>query len=197
MAAEAAGRPAHTAPSIKLTRRELLKGTGVLLGTLAVSSPLAMLAPSRAWALEMTGLSTRQGAVLLALTRRIYPHPSLDDAVYALVVKDLDKKAAADKSVQALLADGVQKLDAQAHGDWTKLPTAKQDSDVAALAGSPFFEQVRSTAVVSLYSNPLAYAHFGYGGSAGDGGYLHKGFNDLTWLPEPPAAASGPVPSDN
>ena len=197
LAVESAGRAAHTAPSIKLTRRELLKGTGVLLGTLAISSPLAILAPSRAWALEMTELTTRQGTVLLALTRRIYPHPSLDDAVYALVVKALDKKAATDKNLRAMLADGVKKLDAQAHGDWAKLPAAKQDSDVAALAGSPFFEQVRSTAVVALYSNPLAYAHFGYGASEGDGGYLHKGFDDLTWLPEPPAAASGPVPSDN
>lgn len=197
LAVESAERTAHTGPRIKLTRRELLKGTGVLLGTLAVSSPLAMLAPSRAWALEMTGLTTRQGQVLLALTRRIYPHPSLDDAVYALVVKDLDKKAAADKSLQAMLAGGVKKLDAQAQGDWTRLPAAKQDSDTAALAGSPFFELVRSTAVVALYSNPLAYAHFGYGASEGDGGYLHKGFNDLAWLPEPPAADSGPVPSDN
>lgn len=45
--------------------------------------------------------------------------------------------------------------------------------------------------MVSLYANTMAYAHFGYGASEGDGGYLTKGFNSLSWLPNPPAAASG------
>ncbi|AIO34754.1 tat (twin-arginine translocation) pathway signal sequence [Burkholderia pseudomultivorans] len=190
-------RPVEPVQRIKLTRREWLKGTGVLFGTLAVTSILAGFAPSHAWALEMTSLDTHQGQVLLALVKRIYPHQSLDDAVYALVVKDLDKKAVADKQLRSTLAKGVQRLDAVAGGDWSRRGIAQQDKDVAALAGSPFFDAVRSTAVVSLYSNPLAYAHFGYGGSDGDGGYLHKGFNNLSWLPDPPAPLSGPVPSDN
>ncbi|MBU9480915.1 twin-arginine translocation signal domain-containing protein [Burkholderia multivorans] len=181
---------------IKLTRRELLKDTGVLFGTLAVSSALTAFAPSRAWALEMTGLDTHQGQVLLAFVKRLYPHQSLDDAIYALVIKDLDKKATADKGLSSTLADGIRKLDARANGDWTKRTTAEQEKDVAAIAGSAFFEAVRSTAVVSLYSNPLAYAHFGYGESEGDGGYLHKGFNSLSWLPDPPSLLSGPIPSD-
>jgi hypothetical protein len=32
--------------------------------------------------------------------------------------------------------------------------------DIAAIAGTPFFETVRSTAIVSLYSNALAYQHW-------------------------------------
>jgi hypothetical protein len=45
-----------------------------------------------------------------------------------------------------------------------------------------------------LYSTPLAYAYFGYEGEAfSKGGYLQRGFNDLRWLPEVPAADSGPV----
>ncbi|MFC4276290.1 tat (twin-arginine translocation) pathway signal sequence [Achromobacter aloeverae] len=193
--ASGAARPAR-AFDIPLTRREWLKGTGVLFGTLALSSTLAMFAPSRAWALALTRLDTHQGDVLLALTRRIYPHAKLDDAVYALVVKSLDEKAAGDAAVQAQLAAGVQKLDGMAQGDWLKRAPADQDRDVAALAGSPFFETVRSTAVVALYANPLAYAHFGYGANAGDGGYLATGFNALAWLPDPPPQDSGPVPTN-
>jgi hypothetical protein len=48
----------------------------------------------------------------------------------------------------------------------------------------------------TLYNNPLAFKHFGYGGEEGDTGYLYKGFNELTWLPEPPLEASGPIPKD-
>ncbi len=192
------GQPVDAALRIKLTRRELLKGTGVLTGTLALSSTLAMLAPSRVWALELQGLDTHQGDVLLAFTRQLYPHPTLDDAVYALVVKDLDGKAQKDPAVRRQLADGVKQLDATAGGsDWSKRDSGAQARDVAALAGTPFFTTVRTTAIVSLYSNPLAFEHFGYGASDGDGGYLYKGFNNLSWLPDPPAEASGPIPKDS
>ncbi|WP_250510758.1 twin-arginine translocation signal domain-containing protein [Caballeronia sp. GACF4] len=183
-------------PKIALTRREFLRGSGVLVGTLAVTSVFASLAPSRVWALELQGFDTHQGEVLLAFTRQVFPHPTLDNAVYALVVKDLDAKAKADPAVRQQLADGIGKLDAGAGSDWTKRAAADQAKDVAALAGTPFFETIRSTAVVSLYSNAMAYAHFGYGASKGDGGYLYQGFNNLSWLPDPPVAASGPIPKD-
>lgn len=189
--------PAAAAMRIELTRRELLKGTGILMGTLAVSSILATLAPSRVWALELQGLDTHQGEVILAFTRQMYPHPTLDNAVYALVVKDLDAKAKADPAIRQQLADGVKQLDARAGSDWlTRTPEA-QAQDVRAMLGTPFFATVRSTAVVSLYSNTMAYAHFGYGASQGDGGYLTQGFDNLSWLPNPPAGASGPIPKDS
>lgn len=183
-------------PKIALTRREFLRGTGVLVGTIAATSIFASLAPSRVWALEMQGLDTHQGAVLLQVTRQIYPHATLDDAVYALVVKDLDAKAKADPAVRQQLADGVAQLDAKAGSDWTSRSAQEKVQDVTALAGTPFFNTIRSTAVVSLYSNQLAYEHFGYGASQGDGGYLHQGFNSLAWLPDPPSSESGPVPVD-
>jgi hypothetical protein len=182
---------------IPLTRRELLRGTGVLMGTLAFSSILSTLAPSRAWELELQGLDTHQGEVILAFTRQLYPHATLDTAVYALVVKDLDAKAKADPAVHQQLVDGVKQLDAKAGSNWLTRPAAAQAADVAALEGSPFFNTVRSTAIVSLYSNTMAYAHFGYGASEGDGGYLTKGFNSLSWLPDPPPGASGPIPTDS
>lgn len=183
-----------SAPRLEPTRRALLKGTGLLTGTLALSSVLAELAPGRAWALDLGTFSTHQGAVVLAFSRHLYPHPTLDDAVYALVVKDLDSQAATDHAVQQIVLSGVRGLDQVGGGDWLKRAPALQLVDVESMQGTPFFATVRATAVVTLYNNDMAFAHFGYGGSAGHLGYLHKGFNDLTWLPEPPAAASGPVP---
>jgi len=57
-------------------------------------------------------------------------------------------------------------------------------------AGS-FFEKVRSTEMVSLYNNEDVWKVFGYqGASYRFGGYLHHGFNDLNWLPDPPETAS-------
>jgi len=177
-----------------VSRRGFLKATGnTLMGTLAMTSlPVAILAPGKSWALELQSLTGRQGEVLLKLTRHIFPHDTLEDAVYALVVKDLDA-ASADGDVRNMMAAGIAHLNERAGGDWLDLDEDRQFMHVRAIAGSEMFEKVRSTAVVSLYNNEMAFRHFGYGGELGDAGYLQRGFNDLTWLPEPPAEASGPV----
>lgn len=180
----------------KLTRRTFLKETGTLVGALwASSGALLALAPSRSWALEMKALDEHMGRDLLAFTRQIFPHPTLDDAVYALVVKDLDAAAAADAKMKASLVDGVAALDKAAGGEFAAAPAATQEKVTAAMQDSPVFKTVHGKAVVSLYNNELAFAHFGYEGNAFEhgGGYLLRGFNDLKWLPDPPAAAS-PAP---
>ena len=146
------------------------------------------------WALELKVLDERTGKTLLVFTRQIFPHAKLDDAVYALVVKDLDAEAPAP-DVKKLLTEGAAGLDKGAGGDYTAAAKDKQSEITASLAKTPFFEKVRGKAVVSLYNNELAFAHFGYEGNAFQkgGGYLLRGFNDLKWLPAPSAAAS-PAP---
>ncbi|MDE1169445.1 MAG: tat (twin-arginine translocation) pathway signal sequence [Pseudomonas sp.] len=178
---------------LKLDRRRFLQGSGgLLLGTLLFTSgPIALLAPSQSWAMALTTLDSDTGARLLVMVRRIYPHDSLEDAAYAFSVKALDDKASQDPGVAQQLKDGVAQLDKQAGGHWLKLDETHQVKILETLQDSPFFALVRATAVGSLYSNELAYAHFGYeGASFPKGGYLLRGFNDLTWLPAPPADAS-------
>ena len=177
----------------KFSRREFLKGTGILVGTLwASSTALITLAPSRVWALELKVLDERTGNALLVFTRQILPHAKLDDAVYALVVKDLDAEAASSAEVKKLLTEGAAGLDKAAGGDFVAAAKDKQSEITASLSKTPFFEKVRSKAIVSLYNNELAFAHFGYEGNAFQkgGGYLLRGFNDLKWLPAPSAKAS-------
>jgi hypothetical protein len=180
----------------RFSRRKFLQSTGVLVGTLwASSTALIALAPTRVWALELKALDTHTGDVLLIFTRQILPHATLDDAVYALVVKDLDAEAVQGAGVKDLLTEGVAGLDKAAGGDFTVAAKEKQSAITASLAKTPFFEKVRSKAIVSLYNNELAFAHFGYEGNAFQkgGGYLLRGFNDLKWLPAPSAVAS-PAP---
>nr|WP_300310456.1 twin-arginine translocation signal domain-containing protein [Halomonas sp.] len=180
-----------------VSRRVFLKASGgVLAGSLAFASgPIALLAPSRSWAVSLEYLSSRQGEVLLAVTRQLFPHAGLEDAVYALVVKSLDGKAA-DSEVAEQLRAGISELDDKAGGDWLMLDDAQRLTLLKEVSGTPFFERVRGDAVVSLYNNPLAFAHFGYEGEKGNSGYLTQGFNDLTWLPDPPQPEAGYLPSE-
>ena len=178
---------------LPLVRRSFLKGSGVLMGSIAAGSVLAALAPSPVWAVELKTLSKAEGQTLMAMGRVLYPHKKLPDAVYALLAKDLDGKAAGDAGAATLIRDGIAALDAAAGGSFAKAAPAKRLAVVKAIEGQPFFNTVRGQCITSLYDNDMAYAVFGYPGSAWEkGGYISRGFQDLKWLPAPSRAASPP-----
>ncbi len=179
---------------LPLTRRSLLRGSGVLMGTLAVGGVLTALAPSRAWALELKTLSTAEGTTLMKMGRVLFPHEKLPDAVYALLAKDLDGGAGKDAAKATLIKGGCSELDKAAGGSFAKATPVRQLQIVKAMEGKPFFNAVRGQCVTSLYDNDMAFTAFGYPGSSWEkGGYLTRGFQDLKWLPEPSKAAS-PAP---
>ena len=176
---------------LPLARREFLKGSGVLIGTLATGSVLATLAPSTVWAVELKVLSKAEGEALIKLGRTLYPHAKLPDAVYALLAKDLDGAAAGSADTAKLLSEGIAALDKAAGGSFAKADDAKRLGIVKAMEGQPFFSTVRGQCVTSLFDNDMAFAALGYPGSAWEkGGYITRGFQDLTWLPAPSLEAS-------
>ena len=180
-----------------MNRRELLRGAAMLFGTIAAGSVLAELAPTRVWALELAHLSAQEGRTLVAFGKVLYPHKKLDTAVYALLAKDLDAKAGADPAAADVLAKGTAALDAAAGGNFAAASDAVKLRAAKSLEGTPFFATVRGQCIHSLYDNEMAFAHFGYPGpSWKQGGYIRHGFNDLTWLPNPPDSAS-PAPYIN
>jgi hypothetical protein len=188
--------PAGHVPKLDLplTRREYLKGSGVLMGSIAATSALAALAPSSVWAVEMKVLSQSEGTTILKMARTLFPHKKLSDAVYALVVKDLDADAAADPKNNQLMKSGVVALNRAAGGDFANAPYEKQLEILKGMEGNPFFNAVRGKCVTSLYDNDMSYVAFGYPGASWDkGGYITRGFQDLQWLPNPSAAES-PAP---
>src|ERR1700733_458346 len=95
-----------------IPRRTFLAASGFVTGLLAAGGTLSLIAPGRAWALEMKALTSSQGAALISVARTIAPHDGLEDAAYALVVKAIDAAAAADEHVRALLTAGLADLGA-------------------------------------------------------------------------------------
>lgn len=179
--------------NLPLARREFLKGSGLLFGSLATGTLLASLAPSSAWALELKKFSTVEGQTLMAMGRVLYPHQKLPDAVYALLAKDLDAKAGSDASAAKLLQEGIAWLNKSAGGDFVKASVTKKEEIVRGMEGTQFFGAVRGQCISSIYDNDMAYAVFGYPGSAWEkGGYITRGFQDLKWLPTPSKEASPP-----
>jgi len=177
-------------PHTGLSRRKFLSGAAVLTGMLAAGSTLATFAPSRVWALETKHLNQTQAETLLAMARALYPHKDLPDAVYALLVKDVDAQMS-DGAQATLVGEGVAKLNQQAGGAFSSLTLEKQTALLRQMETDAFFQAVRSKCITSIYDNEMAYKHFGYEGEVwSKGGYLARGFDDLKWLPDPPQSAS-------
>ena len=177
---------------VTLNRRELLKTTtGLLTGWVVAGSPLALIAPGRAWAVDLTTLTSSEGAALMSMARTIAPHDKLDDAAYALVVQAVDSDAAKDAITHKMVREGFAELGT----GFVASPENERVEALKKIEPSAFFQTIRLKTLQVLYSSPIAYAYFGYEGEAfSKGGYLFRGFNDLRWLPEVPAVDSGPLP---
>jgi len=173
-------------------RREFLKTTtGVLTGVVLAGSPLALIAPGRAWAVEMKVFTSAEGSALMAMARTIAPHDKLDDAAYAMVVQAVDAEAAKDENFRKTIKDGIARLG----GNFARSPESERVIALKKIESSDFFRTMRLKTLQVLYATPIAYAYFGYEGEAfSKGGYVLRGFNDLHWLPEVPLEDSGPMP---
>ncbi len=169
----------------EIDRRDFLKTSGGLAAAASLGFSFS------AWASELKVLGEHEAGTLLKMSRQLYPHPTLGDVYYAVVVSDLDAEASGDQGTASLLKQGVKDLDGAMGLEWQKLSDGNQLAVLKGMESSPFFQKVRGKMVVSLYNNPLVWRHLGYEGpSASLGGYLHRGFDDLQWLEQPPESAS-------
>ena len=120
-------------------------------------------------------LTDAQQATLFRVLRVAYPHPSFPDGPY-------QRTSAA---VQQADSDGVLAAGLDALGDLDGLDDDAVTAKLEAVQAEPFFRLVHSTSVVALYDDHEVWRLLGYEGSSFEkGGYLHRGFDDLDWLPE-------------
>ena len=114
----------------------------------------------------------------------MYPHDRLPDEVYARVADRLVEAAEGDPATARTIEEGVAALN-------DDRPFAEQSADLQlevlqGIEHTEFFELVRSTAVVEVYTDERTWELVGYEGPSFDkGGYIDRGFNDLDWLPDP------------
>lgn len=128
--------------------------------------------------------SGRAHRLLNRLLRVTYPHDSFPDGPFERTATAV-QMAAADAGEEAALAQGLQGLDRSAGGDFLALDDAAAEALLRDRGDDHFFRRIRSTAVVALYDDAEVWGLVGYEGSSFDqGGYLHRGFDDLSWLPK-------------
>jgi hypothetical protein len=169
----------------KVSRRDFLAASGAAAITISGS---ALLNPGEAWGMMVKNLKPASMRTLIQMARDIYPHDSFGDKIYAEAMKGYDDEAGADAGAKKLLEDGVALLDSKAkakHG--TGYIDVGWESDRVAILkeieGDAFFQKIRGGLVTGIYNNKVVWAKLGYeGASFPKGGYLERGFDDISWL---------------
>jgi hypothetical protein len=132
---------------------------------------------------ELAG-SDRSRQVLVRLLRVAYPHERFPDGPYERTAAAIEDAARADAADDRALTQGLAGLDRAAGGNFLTLDDAAAEALLRDRADEYFFRRIRSTAVVALYDDAEVWGLLGYEGASFDqGGYLHRGFDDLDWLP--------------
>ena len=168
-----------------VSRRGFLQRSALGFAAAVVITPAgALLNASEAWALDVKGLRPETMKTLILVARDIYPHDKVPDRFYAVAMKSYDEKAAADPAVKAEIEGFVSGLDAGAGpGGYVGVGWEAQRVALLRANTNPMFEKIRSGLVVSLYNQPEVWPIFGYEGeSFSKGGYIHRGFDDITWI---------------
>jgi len=166
-----------------LTRRTFIKAAGATGVTVYVlwSSP-AWLGPRIALAADLTALDATQAKEMLAMTRQLFPHDQLGDEYYWVVVEAIDKDMAGSAELATRIRDGLAQLGQAAGGGFSSADPQKQLQAMKQLEGTPFFSDMLNKTQFYFYNDKAVWPKFGYEGSSWEkGGYIHRGFNDVTW----------------
>jgi hypothetical protein len=131
------------------------------------------------------GVTTAR-ATLVRMIRVMFPHADIPDGPYERTADAILAAAVDDIRLRVQLEQGLRDLDAAADRLFADVDDAKALSILEGISGTPFFEGVRAKVILTLYDDPEVHRLLGYEGASYDqGGYLHRGFDDLEWLPTP------------
>jgi hypothetical protein len=133
-----------------------------------------------------TSISPQARTSLVRLLRVAYPHPRFPDGPYERTADEIISQLDASLWHRLTLTRGLESLDAAAGGDFASLDDTAALELLRKMADTQFFAFVRGVAVVSLYNDHETWDLLGYEGPSYDkGGYVDRGFDDLSWLPGP------------
>lgn len=131
-------------------------------------------------------ISPQARAALVGLLRAAYPHPGFPDGPYERTAEEVVRQVDQTLWHRLVLTRGLESLDARAGGSFADLDQDAAEAILREIEAAEFFAFIRGVAVVTLYNDHEVWDLLGYEGeSYSQGGYLHRGFDDLDWLPTP------------
>jgi hypothetical protein len=166
----------------RLTRRHFLSfsalasAAAILAGTGSLTACSEVSGPKESKPEGATG-----GKLLAKLARLVYHHNAVDDTTY----DEIANLVAADEGLAGAIASARIALDSARTVDWLSLPDGEQTAMLREQQEESWFTALNTTIRTHTYNHPAVWEVIGYEGpSAHLGGYIHRGFDDIDWLPE-------------
>ncbi|TLP80023.1 hypothetical protein [Nesterenkonia sphaerica] len=145
-----------------------------------------MVFPAKYPSLNATEMTDEARHALIRVLRVAFPHAGVPDGPYERTADTILTEAQNETWFRVALTQGLLSLNQLADGDFRALADEAALKVLRRVEGTEFFGFVRRTAVLNLYDDAEVWEALGYEGPSFDkGGYLHRGFNDLDWLPDP------------
>ncbi|MDZ5078564.1 hypothetical protein [Nesterenkonia sp. HG001] len=145
-----------------------------------------MVFPAKYPSLNATQMTEEARQALIRVLRIAFPHPQFSDGPYERTADTILKEAEEETWFRVALTQGLLSLNHLAGGDFREVDSDEALRILRRVDGTEFFGFVRRTAVLNLYDDAEVWEAVGYEGPSFDrGGYLHRGFDDLDWLPDP------------
>jgi hypothetical protein len=124
-------------------------------------------------------------ATLAQFGRLLFPINGLSDDVYRDVMGTVLAALSGDPATENALAAAESALNAVSDGDWNAATEAAQISAIESIQDEAFFASILGTFRGAFYYDSAVWEFIQYPGSSKEhGGYLHRGFDDISWLPE-------------
>ena len=128
-----------------------------------------------------------QAALIAELSYQLLPIQAPQSALYQSVVHALMNQLTQRPGAAELIRQGVEAFNGFAGKPWLELTAKERRQVIQALFDTPFVSMVRWTTQEVVLRDRQIWNQLGYQGSSIEkGGYLHRGFDDIDWLPEAP-----------
>ena len=128
-----------------------------------------------------------QAALIAELSYQLLPIQAPQSALYQSVVHALMNQLTQRPGAAELIRQGVETFNGFTGKPWLELTAKERRQVIQALFDTPFVSMVRWTTQEVVLRDRQIWNQLGYQGSSIEkGGYLHRGFDDIDWLPEAP-----------
>jgi len=145
-----------------------------------------MTSPPKQEQRDILDVTDQARRTLVRVLRVAFPHSRASDGPYERTADTIIDAARQSPWSLTTLTQGLRALDSVSTGTFLDLDDAAALAVLRRIETTDFFVFVRRLAVLHLYDDHELWDVLGYEGPSFDkGGYLHRGFNDLDWLPEP------------
>ena len=137
------------------------------------------------WLASLRALNADQAHATLLVVRTLCPHDRLADPVYRRVVGHLDRALAQSPTLRASVEALLAQLDGALGLPFIQLSESYRVTLLQTAAFHLVFRFLQRVSVRYLYDDLEVWQAFGYEGASYHlGGFVHRGFDDLDWLPD-------------